>query len=30
MINCEIHRTKKLKDYVIKEKMHLIYNIPYH
>jgi len=30
MDNCVIHRTKKLKEYAIKEKMHLIYNVPYH
>ena len=30
MDNCVIHRTKKLKEYVKKEKMHLIYNVPYH
>ena len=30
MDNFVIHRTKKLKEYVIQEKMHLIYNVPYH
>ena len=30
MDNCVIHRTNKLKEYVKKEKMHLIYNVPYH
>ena len=30
MDNCVIHRTKKLKEYVKEEKMHLIYNFPYH
>jgi len=30
IVNCEIHRTKKLNEYVIKEKIHLIYNDPYH
>jgi len=28
--NCVIHRTNKLKKYVKKEKMHLIYNVLYH
>jgi transposase len=30
MDNCVIHRTNKLKEYVKKEKMYLIYNVPYH
>ncbi len=30
MDNSVIHRTNKLKEYVKKEKMHLIYNVPYH
>lgn len=28
--NCVIHRIKKLNEYATKEKMHLIYNVPYH
>jgi len=30
MNNCVIHRTQKLKEYVIKDKMNLIYNVSYH